>query len=499
LLLDSTLPNNHLVSYYINMKKKLLALFIVLVVIVGVYNYNKKLPAGLNYASPEFTISTEAVQLLTDITQHSDTDETQYQHEIFDTILDMIARAESFVLLDMFLFNDHLGKTSPNDIYRQLSGELTDALVSKKGASPQTEIVVVTDIMNTAYGGYWPEHFKALEEAGVKVIFTNLKALPDSNPLYSAWWRTILQWLPDVPGVKFPNVFDSEKPKIGLKAALRTLNFKANHRKIVVTDFLTDDGVRWQTLVTSLNPHDGSSGHSNSALLVQDNTFSVSAIKSEIAVVNFSNGSVSMPNIDSIAPSPEETNLTVQLLTENTIKQAVLEALKATEANDTIQLAMFYFSDRDIIKELKNALNRGVTMELLLDANKDAFGREKNGVPNRPVASELMATESSHLTVRWCYTQGEQCHSKLLLITRGNEQELILGSANFTKRNLDNFNLETNIRVVGDAEAPVLSDAQTFFTNQWNNHAVAYEVFAEDNWLKKWQYRFGEWSGLSHY
>lgn len=445
------------------MKKKLSALDIVLLVIVGVYNYNKKLPAGLNYTSPEFIVSADSIEFLADVTKHDATDETQYQHEIFDTILDMIAGAESFVLLDMFLFNDHLGKTSPDDIYRQLSGELTDALVSKKVTSPQTEIVVITDIMNTAYGGYLPEHFKVLEEAGVKVIFTNLKALPDSNPLYSAWWRTLLQWLPDVPGVKFPNVFDSEKPKIGLKAALRTLNFKANHRKLITVDYLTDDGVRWQTLVTSLNPHDGSSGHSNSALLVRDNAFSATAIQSEIAVVNFSNGSVSMPNIDLTATSPEETNVTVQLLTENAIKQTVLEAIKVTEANDTIQLAMFYFSDRDIIKELKNALNRGVTMELLLDANKDAFGREKNGVPNRPVASELMVTESDHLTVRWCYTEGEQCHSKLLLVTRGSEQELILGSANYTRRNLDNFNLETNVRVVGNSAIPVLVDAQTFF------------------------------------
>jgi len=365
--------------------------------------------------------------------------------------------------------------------------------------SPEIQIIIVTDIMNTAYGGYWPEHFQALEETGVDVIFTKLKALPDSNPAYSAWWRVGLQWIPNLPGVTFPNVFDSEKPRVGLKAFFRTLNFKANHRKVVVVDYADGDNLRWQTLITSLNPHDGSSSHSNSAILVQDNAFAKIALESELAVLRFSDSTIVEPKIDLVTSSNDGPDIIVQLLTEKAIKQAVINSLKETNSTDTIQLAMFYFSDRDIVKELKNALNRGVTMELLLDANKDAFGREKNGVPNRLVAVELMAIDSSNLTIRWCYTQGEQCHSKLLLVTKGTKQELILGSANYTRRNLDNFNLETNVRVVGERSAPVLSEANNFFIDQWTNHSVTYDVFAEDNHLKKWQYRFGEWSGLSHY
>ncbi|HCD06420.1 MAG TPA: phospholipase, partial [Methylophaga sp.] len=72
----------------------------------------------------------------------------------------------------------------------------------------------------------------------------------------------------------------------------------------------------------------------------------------------------------------------------------------------------------------------GVRLRVLLDPNKDAFGREKNGVPNRPVAHELMQAGA---TVRWCDTHGEQCHAKWLM-HRGAEGQsmMLLGSTNLT-------------------------------------------------------------------
>ena len=50
---------------------------------------------------------------------------------------------------------------------------------------------------------------------------------------------------------------------------------------------------------------------------------------------------------------------------------------------------MFYLSERKIISAIKKAHSRKVKVRLLLDPNKDAFGREKNGIPNRSVAYEL--------------------------------------------------------------------------------------------------------------
>lgn len=72
-------------------------------------------------------------------------------------------------------------------------------------------------------------------------------------------------------------------------------------------------------------------------------------------------------------------------------------------------------------------------VRVLLDPNKDAFGRQKNGIPNRQVASELHA---AGIPIRWCDTHGEQNHSKMIVKYNDQQAELIVGSANFTARNL---------------------------------------------------------------
>ena len=79
---------------------------------------------------------------------------------------------------------------------------------------------------------------------------------------------------------------------------------------------------------------------------------------------------------------------------------------------------------------------------------------------------------------------------------------MILGSANFTARNLKNYNLETNIRVVGNSSADVFKDAQSYFNTAWSNldaknMSVDYAQYADESKWKYGVYRFMEWSGLS--
>ena len=160
---------------------------------------------------------------------------------------------------------------------------------------------------------------------------------------------------------------------------------------------------------------------------------------------------------------------------------------------------MFYLSERQIVKALIAAHQRGVKLRVLLDPNKDAFGRQKNGIPNRQVASELNA---AGITVRWCNTQGEQCHSKMIIKHDAAQAELILGSANFTARNLKNYNLESDLRVLGAAKAPVFNDANQYFDTAWSNldgknMSVTYSQYADESQLKYALYRLMEWSGLS--
>ena len=189
----------------------------------------------------------------------------------------------------------------------------------------------------------------------------------------------------------------------------------------------------------------------------------------------------------------------VQVLTEKAIYDATLNLINSAKANEQVDLVMFYLSERQIIKSLLAAHERGVKLRVLLDANKDAFGLEKNGVPNRPVAAEL---HQAGIPLRWCNTQGEQCHSKMLIKRNAQQQEMILGSANFTARNLKNYNLETNLRVLGPAQAQVFQDAQQYFDTAWSNlngrqMSVDYAQYADESTLKYGLYRLMEWSGWS--
>ena len=273
---------------------------------------------------------------------------------------------------------------------------------------------------------------------------------------------------------------------------MQLANFKANHRKTLVVN--TDDG--WKSLVTSANPHDGSSRHSNVALLVSGPT-AMDLLKTEQSVAQMSSGSSPMMVMGEINASHQAPQ--VQVLTEAAIYHAVVDLIQSAKANDQIDLAMFYLSERQIVNDLKAAQKLGVKLRVLLDPNKDAFGRQKNGIPNRQVASELHA---AGVPVRWCDTHGEQCHSKMIIKSNPTQAEMILGSANFTARNLKNYNLETDMLVQGQTQDAVFQDAERYFNTAWSNlngrqMSVDYSKYADESKLKYWTYRFMEWSGLS--
>ena len=79
---------------------------------------------------------------------------------------------------------------------------------------------------------------------------------------------------------------------------------------------------------------------------------------------------------------------------------------------------------------------------------------------------------------------------------------LILGSANFTRRNIDDFNLETDVMVTGPAHVPALADATEMFDAIWHNrngrrHTVDYARYREKSLFQHWLYWFMETTGIS--
>jgi phosphatidylserine/phosphatidylglycerophosphate/cardiolipin synthase-like enzyme len=160
---------------------------------------------------------------------------------------------------------------------------------------------------------------------------------------------------------------------------------------------------------------------------------------------------------------------------------------------------MFYLSERDVIHALVNARARGAEVRVLLDPNKDAFGRTKNGIPNRPVAVEL---RRGGVSIRWCDTRGEQAHSKMLLCRFGDgDCVMILGSANLTRRNICDFNLETDAMIEASIRSEGVRLASEHFEALWNNHggrtlSLDFAEYAEPSAFKAVAYRIAEFTGM---
>ncbi|WP_026866733.1 phospholipase D family protein [Jeotgalicoccus marinus] len=476
------------------MKKRyvlyIVLLFIVLIpLVVMTARHFMPVPNGVSYESEVY--QTDDVNFLYDITLMNAEGESQSKQQIIDEIYQMIDEAEDFLVIDMFLFNDDYNHETLD--FPTLSQDLANKLIEKKNKNPDLEIVFITDPINTFYGTYTPDHLAALEEAGINLIYTDLSKLRDSNSIYSGVYRSYLQHFGTSKEAWLTNVLRPDGPEVNIRSYIQMLNFKANHRKVVINEK--------DVLVTSLNPHDASAHHSNIALKTSGPIIE-EFLDSERAVVNFSGGDTRIFSDfkDGLEAEDETGEYKVKFMTEGKIKENILTMIDEADSEDHLKLGLFYLSDRDVIEALKSAVDRDVNVKLILDINKDAFGNEKNGVPNKPVADELMSYENPP-EIRWYKSSGEQYHSKFIMLEAEDEVIFNGGSANFTRRNLDDYNLETNMMVTAPKGSDFSSHVTTYYDTLWNNdgaeYTLDYEEEAEDSLGKNILYRIQEFFGLS--
>jgi len=450
------------------------------------------LPDGLCFSAD---FRADNVWLLVDETWVHADGERHVRQEIFDSVFQIIDEAEKYILLDFFLVNNFLYEPGPG--MRPLSRELTDKLIRKRERSPAVEIVFITDPINTVYDSVSSPLFQSLEKAGVQVFWTDLNELRDSNPLYSKPWRLLVKPFGTGPGKTLSNPIGDGR--ISLRSALKLLNFKANHRKLIVTEK--------SLLVTSANPHSASSAHWNMALRV-DGCGQAAALRSESAILQLSGAEPFQPKagwkpaIQNIPRTAGVPPAAVELLTERKIKEKVLHLLDRAESGARIDLTMFYLADSDIIHALINARKRGCRLRVILDPKKDAFGRIKDGIPNRQSAARLV---KAGIPVRWADTHGEQCHVKTLYLEHPDQTAtILLGSANYTRRNLENFNAECDLACAAPVNHPALKRARDTFDRWWNNldektFTTAYETYEDTSIWRKIKARFMESTGLSSF
>lgn len=468
---------------------------------VGTWNVVKPMPPGTDISSPIVTAEANSVEFLYDLTTTAPTGEAVRDQRIFDEVFNIIDAAESFVVADFFLLNDMMGANA--GVHRPLSRELADRLLARKAAQPGLAILLITDPINDVYGGMPSPLFHELRAAGIDVVSTDLDPLRDSNAGYSALWRMFLQWWGNsAEGGSMMNPFaPPESSPITFRSWLALANFKANHRKVIAAD--RADGTL-TALVTSANPHDGSSAHSNIAVRF-DGPLVQQVINSELAVARFSGwkGHVYSAAPTEVMGTPADP-VQLQFLTEQSIRDHLLGAIDSTRNGDAVSIATFYLSDRKIVKALLRSASRGAKVRLILDPNRDAFGRQKDGVPNRPVAAELVRRSEEKIEVRWYRTHGEQFHTKLALVTHGDRLIASLGSANLTRRNIGNYNLEANVALELSSDSALGIELISYFDRLWHNDGppgtsftAAFGAWRDDDTGRYWRYRLMEATGLS--
>jgi phosphatidylserine/phosphatidylglycerophosphate/cardiolipin synthase-like enzyme len=474
------------------------------------YHTTKALPPGLRLATARVEVNADDVRFLRDLTTADAYSRPIVEQQIFDRVFAIVARARHFVVLDYFLVNDELRLVGADAMYRPLAHELEAALLARKREVPDLRIVLVTDPINDLYGAAPSPMFARLRRAGVEVVVTDLDPLRDSNPIYSGLWRLgIRWWSSDGHGSGWlPNPLDTGPERVTFRTWARLLNLKANHRKLVIAD---DGGAGLRGIVASANPHGASSAHSNVALEIAGPALQP-LLRDELTIAgirDFPDSARASPPGTGVFPADDLArgrSVRVQFLTEGAIRDALSDRIGAASRGESIDVAMFDLSDRTIVEALLAAARRGVVVRMLLDPNKDAFGHEKSGMPNRQVATELVAATDGAIKVRWYRTHGEQFHCKLVAVYGPDRAWITLGSANLTRRNIGDYNLEANVAVEAARTAGVAHDVLDWFERLWSNRAAAgieysaaYDLYADPSQGRYWLYRLMEATGVSSF
>ena len=456
----------------------------------ALWQANKPLPPGTRVASRACTVATDRLAFAADITAADAYGRPVLSRSIFDEVLQVVHGARRFIVLDYELFG-----SADSAAQRRLATELTDALLERRQSQPDLRVLLITDPVNERYGSAPAQQLQLLRAAGVAVVLTDLDVLRDPNVLYSSLWRLTLQWWDGPPGA--------------LGASARHLNLKANHRKLIIAD----DGRGSLTAVVGFaNPLDAQSAWSNAALRVGSEALQP-LLASELAIARFSGWRGAQDGFGAPQPAPPgceaATPLSpaaarLQVLTEGAIRSGLLEQLDAAVRGDAIDIAAFALADRGLIEALLAAARRGVQVRLILDPSEDATSFAPAGLPNQPVASELVARSAGLIRVRWYRTHGERFHSALAMVYGPQRLWLTVGSANFTRRSLGDYDLEANLAVEMTRDAPLAQQLFTYFDTLWSNRAALgieytadFAAFADPSQLNYWLGRLLEGTGLS--
>lgn len=450
------------------------------------------LPEGL--ATKTEVYNADNVDFYYDLNYETADGERKFDRQIWDEAYKILDEAQDFFLMDIFVFNDYLGKgvrekLQPIDI----ATEFAEKILEKKKKSPNVEIYLILDESNTFYGAFDNPTHKKLEEAGVKIGYVDLAKLRDPLPLYSKPWRLFVQPFGNPKNVgKRKNPVYEGTDKVTIRSILRALNAKADHRKLIMNESTA--------MLTSANPHAEGSKHSNVAF-----KFSSPIIKDiynaekPVAKITKPDGSLQqkLPDKDfSSIPFSQNNSLKLQYFTEGQTAIDITREIENSTSEDKIIIAQFFLSDRGIINSIRKAAKKGVEFQIILN-NSNA------GLPNKASAGELMKYARKHnykINVKFYNKAEEMYHVKMLSILKKDYMITYAGSTNFTRRNMRNYNLENEIKIISTYDQKISESLLNYYDTLWNNKngifTLPYDEHKNEKVLNDLLFRFIEINGL---
>ncbi|HEY1725766.1 MAG TPA: phospholipase D-like domain-containing protein [Steroidobacteraceae bacterium] len=492
----------------------LIAVFLAAWAAIGLRQSEKHLPPGVHITGDWRALGAHDVHFLRDLAAADATGAPLTERQINTELLHMIGQARELLVLDTGLFGD-LPAAGPGAARLRaaapVAASVTDALLQARQQQPDLRILMLIDPASVRLQ---PDAatLQRLRQAGIAVVPVNAGRLRAPDAAFLALFQLCCRWWnPPLASGSWPNPLGVGPSSISFGLWGRIRGYQRAHRQLLIGD----DGAGGLTgLIFSRPLNAEASLHSAVALQLSGDALAP-LLESEFVVAQFSGWTgggamqeraqrlVERQNANA-APLKAVDSARARVVSEEGIADVLVQRLASVGRHDSVDLAALYLSDRDVVRAVVDAATRGATVRVLLDPGKDGYGYSRSGVPNRQVGSELVAASDGAARVRWYRTHGEQFSPGLVMVRSDGRCWLLVGTAELTRSDVDDFNLAAAFVADLPAGAPAATDAQSWFDTLWGNRAaggVEYsadvDVYADASQVDYWKYRVLEASGAS--
>ena len=473
----------------------------------------KRLPPGLHIAGQWQLLPAQSLRFLRDVSAADANGAPLVEQQIDPELLGMISQARQMVLLDTGLFGD-LPAAGPGASRLRaappIAARVVDALLRAKSLNPELSVLLLTDPSTQQMDSAQPL-LDRLAVAGVEVLAVDVDRLRAPDAAFASFWDLCCRWWSGAASApQWPDPLGVGPPGVSLRLWGELRAYQRSHRQVLIAD----DGAGGVGALIFSRPLNAEAAiHSATALHLSGGALEP-LLESEFALAQlsgWSDGGAMQARSQRLleqqrlaAVPANRASARARVVTEGAIAAALVARIDASGNGDRIEIAALYLSQRELVRALLNAARRGVIVRLLLDPGKDGYGYARSGIPNREVASELVAASDGAVRVRWYRTHGEQFSPGFVLVQSEARAWLMIGTAELSRRDLGDFNLAAAVITDLPPSAPAAEDALAWFDMLWYNRASGgteyttdADVYTDASQLRYWQYRLFEAMGTS--